>query len=215
MIVPRTPEERYRPALEVARQAWAKVDPREAAWKSGAEWMESGQGDGHAKVSLLGEPHRVAYPSGLVTEANTGAEARPTIALMLLHYLTRSDGSPLAGQWVAFRDVEDARWYEPAFVSGVNARLLKVFGNDERAFRGASQTLGGDPLSFGDASYVFRVLPRLWMSLVFHRGDDEFGPEITVLFDAAAGRHLPAEDLVYLGEYLAGRLIKAKEQISA
>ena len=134
---------------------------------------------------------------------------------MLLHYLARSDGSPLAGQWASFRDVPDARWYEPAFVSGVNARLLKVFGNNEPAFRRASQAVGGDPLSFGDASYVFRVLPRLWMSLVFHRGDEEFSPEVTVLFDAAAGRHLPAEDLVYLGGYLAGRLIKAREQISA
>ena len=162
------------------------------------------------RVNLLGEHFSVDHPEGRVCHCETGQAAKPIIQLLLLHYLTHSDGTPLAGEWVAFRDLPDARWYEPAFASGVNARILSAFGNNVEEFVRSSLRLGGDPLSFGDASFVFRMLPRLWMSIVIHRGDEEFGPEVTVLFDAAAGRHLPAEDLVYIGGHLASRLLRAK-----
>lgn len=208
MVVPRTPEERYGPALKLARQKWARVDPKEAAWKAGAEWVES-DGAGHAEVAVLTSVFQVSHPEGAIVEKATERGAPVTLQLIILHYLTGSDGSPVAGRWVAFRELPDARWYEPAFASAVNVRLVKTFDSDVEAFKRAARTLGGDPLTFGDASFMFRVLPRLWMSLVLHRGDEEFGPEMTVLFDAGSSSHLPAEDLVYVGGYLAGQMIKA------
>jgi len=69
----------------------------------------------------------------------------------------------------------------------------------------------GERLTFGDASYMFRLLPRLRMAVILHYGDDEFPPTVKVLFDAAAGHYLPTEDLSVLGGILASRLIKANQ----
>jgi len=63
-------------------------------------------------------------------------------------------------------------------------------------------------LSFGDASFMFALLPRVRMAIVLHLGDDEFPPAVTVLFDAATGHYLPTEDLAVLGGIVCGALRK-------
>ena len=63
-------------------------------------------------------------------------------------------------------------------------------------------------MSFGDASFLFRVLPRLWMAVVLYLADDEFGASANVLFDGAADHYLPTEDLAVLGGMLSSRLIR-------
>jgi hypothetical protein len=68
--------------------------------------------------------------------------------------------------------------------------------------------LRGESLSFGDASFLFRTLPRLWMAVVLYLADDEFPANANVLFDATASHYLPTEDLAVLGGLLAGRLIR-------
>jgi hypothetical protein len=68
--------------------------------------------------------------------------------------------------------------------------------------------LKGESLSFGDASFLFRMLPRLWLAVVLYLADDEFPANANVLFDAAASHYLPTEDLAVLGGLLAGRLIR-------
>ena len=68
---------------------------------------------------------------------------------------------------------------------------------------------GVERLSFGDASFSFRLLPRVWLAVVLHLADDEFPASANVLFDAAVSHYLPTEDLAVLGGILTGRLIKA------
>ncbi len=68
---------------------------------------------------------------------------------------------------------------------------------------------GGEALSLGDASFRFRVLPRLDIAVLVWVGDEEEPGEARVLFDANAGHYLPAEDLAGLGGQLAHRLAAA------
>jgi hypothetical protein len=88
-------------------------------------------------------------------------------------------------------------------------RLAHAFGADLPAFEAAAQALGGEHLSFGDASFSFRLLPRVWLATVLNLADDEFPATANVLFDASASHYLPTEDLAVLGGILAGRLVKA------
>jgi hypothetical protein len=66
---------------------------------------------------------------------------------------------------------------------------------------------GGLPLELADAAFAFQALPRLALAVLVWAGDEEFPAQASVVFDAAAGHYLPAEDLAGLGELLARRLI--------
>jgi hypothetical protein len=199
-------DRRYRAARELARSEWAAADPERSAAQAGCGLTTSG-----VAVPFFGQPHLVTHPEGDVSTG--GAPAHVTVSILLLHYLLRADGSPPAGEWVAFRDLADGLFYAASFVQRAEAPLAQAFGAGfggecrlER-FRAAAAAAGGLPLDLADAAFAFQVLPRLVLAALLWAGDDEFPAHASVLFDAAAGHYLPAEDLAGLGGLLARRLI--------
>jgi hypothetical protein len=123
--------------------------------------------------------------------------------------LVNADGTPLASKWIGFRALPGGLGYDSAFQGRAGSRLADAFGTNLGAFEAAAGTLGGERLGFGDASFLFRVLPRVWLAVVLHLADEEFPANANVLFDAAASHYLPTEDLAVLGGILASRLIRA------
>jgi hypothetical protein len=152
----------------------------------------------------------VAWPSGEIRRSADSAEPDVATRIVLLHYLLTADGTPLAGEWIAFRNLPGGMGYDAAFRGRSSLRIARTFGTDGPAFEGAAVTLRGERLSFGDSSFLFRVFPRVWMAAVLHLADDEFPADANVLFDASAGHYLPTEDLAVLGGILASQLAKAK-----
>jgi hypothetical protein len=126
-----------------------------------------------------------------------------------LHYLAHADGYPLAGRWVAFRELPDGLVYDGAFRARVEPPLKRAFCPRLDRFSRAAQALGGRPLAFGDAAFLFDAFPRLPMAVILYRGDDELPSTASVLYDGAAGHYLPTEDLAVLGGLLVGSLTKA------
>ena len=203
----RTKDETYLPALNKAFQDMQKLDPFKASFLAACDYRAEERG-GHFELRYFGRDYTIQFPRIAVLDAS-GKEPDVTTRLVLLHYLIRADGSPPADHWAAFRELPDGRIYDLAFQGRANQRIARAFGADAKGFGAAAQALGGERLAFGDASYMFRVLPRLPMAAVLHLGDEEFGPAANVLFDAAAGHYLPTEDLAVLGGVLAHKLIKA------
>jgi hypothetical protein len=206
VLGPRTSEERYAPALEKALAEWKKADPQETAWKAGAEFDFQSR---TASLKLTGDTYLISHPDGAVQLKDSDAEVPITTRILLFHYLLTADGTPPAGRWVAFRELPDAMVYDPAFQGRASQRVRGRFGADLDAFHRAAKALDADRLDFGDASYLFRALPRVWLAVVVYRGDEEFSPSANVLFDAAAANYLPTEDLAVLGGYLASKLVHA------
>ncbi|MGQ9584208.1 MAG: DUF3786 domain-containing protein [Anaerolineae bacterium] len=209
---PRSPEERYRPALERAREELSRRDPRITGWQSGADYYPDEGGGGHWALRFWGEEYHITYPEGQVCHAATGREPSIAEQILMLHYLLRADGNPMASRWIAFRELPEGLAYDAAFQQRGARRLAEVFGADISGFVAAARELGGERLDFGDASFLFRIFPRLWMAVVLHAADDEFGPSASILFDGAADHYLPTEDLAVLGGMLAGRLARAAGQ---
>ena len=131
--------------------------------------------------------------------------------MLLLHYLATADAAPASGEWVAFRYLPDGRVYEAAFERRAPRELARVFGQDKEGFVKAAQSLGGQALRFGDASFAFRPLPRLHLACVLWLADEEMPASAQVLFDSSAGHYLPTEDLAAIGGMLGGQLLKAKQ----
>ena len=201
---PRSPEETYGPALEKAQQALPNLDPVEAAARAAVDYDE-----GAFQVPFFGTGYQVQWPGGAILRASDREEADVASRILMLHYLLTADGTPLASKWIAFRNLPGGLGYDAAFQGRANLRLAHAFGSDLPGFEAAARALGGERLDFGDASFCFRVLPRVWLAVVLYLADEEFSASANVLFDGAVSHYLPTEDLAVLGGMLAGRLIKA------
>jgi hypothetical protein len=201
---PRSPEETYGPALQKAQQAFPDLDPVETAARAAVDYE-----DGAFLVPFFETRYQVLWPSAAIQRASDEGEVDVASRIVMLHYLLNADGAPLAAKWIAFRNLPGGMGYDGAFQGRANLRLAHAFGSDLAGFEAAAQVLGGERLEFGDASFCFRLLPRVWLAVVLYLADEEFPASANVLFDGAASHYLPTEDLAVLGGVLAGRLIKA------
>ena len=208
----RTPEETYGPALEKAVSDLQSLDPWLVALRSDAKYARLTDASGQIEVRFWAKDYIILYPEISVEEVETGQEPPIAVNILILHYLINADGTPLADSWVAFRELPGGRVYDAAFRRRANLRLAQAFGSDLDGFVAAAAALGGVRLTYGDASFLFPMFPRLRLAAVLYLADEEFPASANVLFDAAASHYLPTEDLAVLGGMLAGRLIKARNR---
>lgn len=209
----RTPEEAYGPALEKAVSDLRPLDPWLVALRSDTKYTSLTETSSQIEVRFWGKDYVVRYPEVSVEEVEkmaVGQEPPIAIKILILHYLINADGVHLADSWVAFRELPGGRVYDAAFRRRANLRLAQTFGRDLDGFVAAAEALGGTRLTYGDASFLFPIFPRLRLAAVLYLADEEFPASANVLFDAAASRYLPTEDLAVLGGMLAGRLVKAR-----
>jgi hypothetical protein len=181
----------------------------EVAERAAVAFTDEGEGKGRFRVPFLGSLYDVQWPDGSTVRAKDQGEADISTRIILLHYLLGAEGVPLSGEWISFRSLPGGLGYEGAFRGRAGLRLAKTFGADRPAFERAARSLAGETLEFGDASFLFRVLPRVWLAAVLHLADEEFPAEANVLFEASARHYLPTEDLAVLGGMLTSRLVRA------
>lgn len=193
------------PLIAEARAELRGREPGELAALAGAEYR-----GGELLIRLLDREYRIAYPQLVAYELESGKECPEELQALLLDYLRRADGTPPSGEWLAFRELPEGQFYYRTFQGYSGDSLVRAFGNDLESFKQAARALGGEPLDLGDAAFALRALPHIQMAAVYWRGDQEFSPRATVLFDAAAANYLPAEGLAILGRWLCSKLIKLK-----
>lgn len=214
-------DRRFADALEKARADWAAADSEACAARAGCDVA-----DGGVLAPFFGRPYLVRHPGGEVAalvsadaaETSLESGAEPThvaVAILLMHYLLIADGTPPAGEWLAYRELPGGLFYAAAFATRAEEPLARAFagpagpsGPRPAAFAAAAARLGGGSLPLADAAFRFQALPRLAVAALLSVGDDEFVGTAAVLFDAAAAHYLPTEDLAGLGGHLAQRLTR-------
>jgi len=198
-------------ALAIAQEEYRQRNPREQAARSGSVWVPSGSapdGPASAEVPFLGTPYLIEGPGGEVRFKGLGDKA-PALweKIIVLHYFNKADGSPLAGKWITVKEIPDSRLYLPNFEKRAVAPLLGRFGRDPEAVRGPAVALGGARADLGDVSVTVPVFPRVPITLVFWKGDEEFAPRVQILFDGTIVNYLPTEDIILASQMLAFRVI--------
>jgi len=68
--------------------------------------------------------------------------------------------------------------------------IKQKFGNNPEAFLKAGLSLGGKKVPYGDAAFEIKVLPRIPLTYILWVGDEEFPPNVSILFDATAEHHM-------------------------
>ncbi|MBI2847911.1 MAG: DUF3786 domain-containing protein [Chloroflexi bacterium] len=111
--------------------------------------------------------------------------------LAILWYLARARAAPLAGRLISPGSLGDI------FTRGTHVlpldRLAGQYGNDLSGFLARGRELGGAPLDLADASVRLFPFPRVPVTLLLWRGDSEFPPRASLLFDGSCAVHLPLD----------------------
>lgn len=199
-------------ALRLAREDLRGQHPMDVARRAGVRYRAESDERGSFELACLNRRYQVNHPDGLVKSVDTAEEPNYALCLLILHYLGHADGRRLADRWIAFRELPGGLMYERAVRRRAEPPLTSAFGQNLDRFRHAARALGGRPIDFGDAAFMFDILPRVPMSIILHLGDEEFPPTARVLYDGAAGHYLPTDDLAILGGLLVEALLKAPSE---
>jgi len=196
----------YEIAYQKAKKDLHEVSPYVVSARSGVPFEE-----GKFIVPFFHRRFLIHHPEVKVEEAGSSTPPRRWLEIVLVHYLLGADGTPISGMWVTYRHLPGAQLFERRFEQMAINRLVQSFSNDAERLREACLSIGGTPMSrTGDVAFRFLALPKIPMGCILYLGDEEVRPSVSVLFDAAAPRYLPTEDISLVGTYLATALISYK-----
>ncbi|MFL7792764.1 MAG: DUF3786 domain-containing protein [Anaerolineae bacterium] len=193
------------PVVEAARATLREVEPSKLMLRSGCQ-QDAG---GNFRLSFFWREYVVSGDDFSVRRADTGDEMPSFIQSIILTYLVTANGTTPSSRWIGFRELPAGMFYVQAFEGYSGTRLVRELAGGLEAFRRAAESLGGEPLTLGDAGYTFTVLPRVCLGLVYWEGDDEFPSQARVLFEDTAANYLPTDGLAILGSQLVGKILRA------
>ena len=171
------------PGVDFLWDTLCECSPEEVSIRTGSEILEAG----YALV-CLGR----TYEINVETRSIAGPKG-PLPDLLLLSYLVRAQRVPPADEWITPGEIPGGDVFFQGPHALPTAGLAERFGDDSEGFRAIAASIGGTPLEYGDASSSFVVLPRITIGLVLWMRDEEFPPEVKVMFDRTIALHLPLD----------------------
>jgi hypothetical protein len=207
----------YQQALALVRKDLSEENPEQIADCSGAEFHQSSEGESSFLLHFLKKEIRISWPDLVVSPRQPDEDLSIQQQVLLLHYMLgagSAGGSRIAGEWVAFQDIPDGRFYLDAFLKRAKVPLVGAFGaRPEKLIEVAAQAYGAVPFDHGDCSVLVKALPLIDVALILWKGDDEFPPEGNVLFDKSISKILSAEDVAWLAGMIVYPLIGMAKRI--
>jgi hypothetical protein len=201
----------YQQALELGRKELSDKSPDLLAGYAGGVMKKDEQGDLTLSLNLLNQDISSPWPELNFSKADSGEELPIQQQVLLAHYLVgvwNARGRALTGEWIAFQDVPDGRFYLDAFMKRAKVPLVSAFGqNPELLQELTARVYGATALDHGDVGMEVRALPLVPVALIIWEGDDEFPPEGNLLFDQNIISIFSAEDIAWLAGMVVYPLI--------
>ena len=178
----------YVAALDKAWEDLGKLNPKE---------MNS--------VKFLADEYTVDHQDRKVLSLSCNAAAKDFTVILLLHYLARKlEGLPvLTGEWITFKEFSAIEGYYPAFRSRAIAPLIRKYGSHPEGILTTLERLPAKKVEQGDIGIVVEAFAGVPVLITLWRGDEEFGPEVNMLFDRNITRIFCTEDIVVLAGIVA------------
>jgi hypothetical protein len=185
----------YRKAYEIAKEELQNRNPHHVCRVSGALCIEKGKQPTGMKLMFLNRPVTIGWPN-VVFHQDSHEELPIKQKILVLHYLNGSSSEDLTGDWISYKDIPSARFYLDAFNRRVKHPLVRAFGeHPDRLPPVAKELYGATTSSLGDVSVQIQAFPKVPITLVIWRGDEEFPSDGTILFDTSIKEILSAEDI--------------------
>lgn len=202
-------EQGFELPYQLARKQLAGItNLEEQCHRSGARYV----GPNSIIVHYLNRPYHITLPDvGLSLEDSPdsmGMEVPLTDKILILHYFNQAQGTPATGRLITFKQIPGGISYYPAFFQRVIAPLVNRFGKNPDLLMKAAVRFGGYEAPYGDTSVTIDAFPRVPVTLVLWRGDEEVASAGNVLFDGNIPDYLPTEDVTALCGNIVWKMVK-------
>ena len=156
-------------------------------------------------VRFLNDNYRLDLDKKTVFSASCGISAKIYAGILILHYLIRrlKGLPPVNGEWISFGQLEGGQGYYPVFTKRVIDPILRKYRADPDRLFGLIERFKAKRVQLADISVVLEVFDSVPVLITFWRGDEEFSPELNVLFDKSIVEVFCTEDIVVLSETVA------------
>ena len=199
----------YREALYIARESLQQESFGKIARRCGGQGTKSS-----LLLPYLIHTLEIDTETLKVSFLDPSLKVKPQLEILTLHYLKNAQNIPARDKLISFKQLPEGITYYPSFHNRVEKPLVEEFKNSLGLFKKCCERLGGKSFEQGDVAYRISTFPRLPLSYVIWKGDQEFPLSLSLLFDETASEHLPVEDLAVLGELVSTEIISKKEDVN-
>ena len=130
----------------------------------------------------------------------------PLLELLCLVYLLNAGPGPISQEMVSVQDLKSAHFFKGPHELKVGP-LLERYGNDIDGFKRAAERLSGEALDLADAAYRLLPFPKVPLYYLFWKGDQEFRPNLSILFEKSVEHHLAPDAIWGLVSLVSGILL--------
>ena len=199
----------YTQAYQLACEQLAKIDDiQQQCARSGAQYQEAGSQQ-IITLEYLNRTYQVTLPDINISLTDSEEEVPLWDKILILHYLVLARGTPIANELITFKELPEGINYFPSFSKRTIKPLVDRFGREPQLLIDVAATLGGYKANYGDAAATINAFPYVPITLALWRGDEEFPPSGSIMFDATISDYLSAEDITVLCQTIALKLVKS------
>jgi hypothetical protein len=198
----------YKFAYEIASQRLAEMgDVKPLCLNSGAEYKII---DSIPVITLdyLNRRYQIRLPEVDISLKGSNEEVPLKDKILLLHYLIQAEGTPLANKSIAYKELPEGTVYFRTFHKRAIKPLVDNFGSQPGKLLDAAKEMGGVKADYGDVAVTVKAFKKVPITFVLWKGDEEFPPDGSILFDATVSDYLSIEDINVLSERIAWKLVR-------
>lgn len=131
------------------------------------------------------------------------------VQLLTTLYLMNAQESLLTNDWIGVRQLQDAHFFQGPHALNL-APVVAQFGHDPEGFASRCTALGGVPMPMADVAFRLKPFPRIPLVYLLWKGDEEFPPRLSVLFDRSIERHFAADAIWGLVNLMTDILVRGE-----
>ncbi|MFZ0034039.1 MAG: DUF3786 domain-containing protein [Sedimentisphaerales bacterium] len=165
-------------------------------------------------IPLLNSEYIVNLPEKKAVSAEGSSETGFTEELCILTYLINSQDLPVANKLTMAQSLSGGQFFFRGLHKLAVENLEEVFGQCPERLYEVMDEFGARRCEFGDACIQLYVLPRIPLTIVIWRGDEEFGARASILFDETAAAQLPLDALWAAANFTIKSLVTAATKSS-
>jgi hypothetical protein len=186
-------EEGLETAVEQLRVQIAAVDLDAAAPRVGASFSH-----GKLTLKILGKDFTVDSQGGLASDIHI----HPWVTIPILSYIIRSKGTPVAGEWVPFRELKNGKTWYRLFEQRCEKPLKRVADTHTDLFENMIRIFNAKQVENhyeADISLVLKPLPKVPILICYWKPEEDLESSLNLFFDSTAEDHLNIESIFSLG----------------
>jgi len=113
--------------------------------------------------------------------------------LAALWYLGRAKNIPLSGRMISPASLSGGEIFQRGTHVLPLDQISARYGDDVEGFYSRGMELGGQQMDYGDASLRLFPFPRVPVTMILWRADEDFPARVDMFFDATCEQHLPTD----------------------